>query len=746
MTDSDIDKIHAPATDVVLSRREEDRLGRHLIVERLYRELTEAPDDWPVRVALHGAWGEGKTSIARLTSERAKAAKHLVVELNLSRIETIAELWLAFAQAIDEAIKVQGLHINTSRTIFYRLDAARYSRKLGWMGSAARTVGQVAGKSTGQAWIAPAIETAIAAGGGLMGSLLKVDQQFVDNIREAIGKEHRVIVILDDLDRADPKIIPEILLRLRDLLEIAGFSFLVPFDREIVARSLEQTNKSWQDADLFLEKIFDYRLAVPEPRIEARLRWILSEIKAYCGFAPDLSECAAAFVEVIPGSPRKLRSLIRHLWLYRVFAGTHVADEIDWWIVFWVEAFRQIHEGALRRLMAEDFWPLLMSKPFSTLSVSTREDKDRELDVFAEKLVGKAAVCSDSSAASIRSMLGKLAEYSEKVPRYKLIYSLRLHNLSPSVTDRDVFQFVKSTNDDQEAIISWIDQLAKQNAVGRNDIVDGIIYRLIRRYGSELDAVRLVTGHHEAEIRLRSSEDLLKSFSRAFELLDECEELVKHVDELLNTVRQWQSWVIPFYQQERRNAERAQVLRIVQQALGSCAMPLARLLVRRWENVEDARRRLELGDFQWVKLNEDLVDLIIPAVGEALLRCSTPEEAEAMFNGDYGSGVFGRLVRAESGPFRSGSVQGKALADILSQAGKDRQVSIYAMMILLAFKKCVEEGLKLGTGHEDMLEEIWKAAIAIDVTPRYRSILESVASTLMKVHPGMSFKLSGSTV
>jgi predicted KAP-like P-loop ATPase len=76
-------------------------------------------------------------------------------------------------------------------------------------------------------------------------------------------KNSRLVVLVDDLDRCDPKLLPQLLLSLRELLDLPGFTFLLAFDDEIVGKALIDNNPAWLDGSDFLEKILDFRFHLP---------------------------------------------------------------------------------------------------------------------------------------------------------------------------------------------------------------------------------------------------------------------------------------------------------------------------------------------------------------------------------------------------------------------------------------------------------------------------------------------------
>ena len=52
-----------------------------------------------------------------------------------------------------------------------------------------------------------------------------------------------MIAFIDDLDRATPELLPKLLLALREILDLPGFTFVLAFDNEIVADGLVTANK-----------------------------------------------------------------------------------------------------------------------------------------------------------------------------------------------------------------------------------------------------------------------------------------------------------------------------------------------------------------------------------------------------------------------------------------------------------------------------------------------------------------------
>jgi predicted KAP-like P-loop ATPase len=80
----------------------------------------------------------------------------------------------------------------------------------------------------------------------------------------------RVIIFVDDLDRVDPCLVPQLLLALRELLDLPGFVFVLAFDDKIVSKALTAYHKAWDTGQAFLEKIIDFRFPVPRTTFTSR--------------------------------------------------------------------------------------------------------------------------------------------------------------------------------------------------------------------------------------------------------------------------------------------------------------------------------------------------------------------------------------------------------------------------------------------------------------------------------------------
>ena len=300
--------------DSPVSKREEDQLDRWRFASEILDIVRDAPRDWSVRLGVYGKWGEGKTSVLRFLEGMATSEGHIVLWFNPWAARDRNELWIEFASRLmdrmDEAkIAVEGVFKPKWKALWHKLT---------------EPFGE------GRERAADFHDYARALVGGslsALGNLLRIDGATLANIHAALG-EKRVIVLIDDLDRTDPRLIPHLLLTLREMLDIPGFAFVLAFDADMVAKALREYHSAWATGFEFLEKIVDFPMYLPEPSAQQRKRLLLRELERGCEFIdqPMLDEVD----DLLPYNPRKLKLLLRNLSVLKGQVERHDMDELDW--------------------------------------------------------------------------------------------------------------------------------------------------------------------------------------------------------------------------------------------------------------------------------------------------------------------------------------------------------------------------------------------------------------------------------
>jgi len=177
----------------------------------------------------------------------------------------------------------------------------------------------------------PGVIKLAGKGISLVAGMAKFSESDVKEISELLG-DKRAIVLIDDLDRANPKIVPELLLATREVLDMCGFSYIMAFDPEVVVASLGDYHNKWGDNGKFLEKIIDFPRWIPIPATERIIDLTKHELRDACpGFDLDALDRISNW---IPSNPRKARAFVRCLWTMREQVGRFQHDEFQWELIY----------------------------------------------------------------------------------------------------------------------------------------------------------------------------------------------------------------------------------------------------------------------------------------------------------------------------------------------------------------------------------------------------------------------------
>lgn len=295
------------------SSREQDHLERWRIAREILRIIEGTPSDWSVRIAVFGEWGEGKSTVLQFAESLLKERGHLALQFNPWAAQTWDDLWAEFSSQLFDALGNAGIEIDEG------------AQKAG------RAVLKFIEKHEGAAELLASLHDSGKAlknlSYGALRGWLRPDGEQLKKIRQKLG-EKRLVVFIDDLDRADPKLVPQLLLSLRELLDRSGFAFVLAFDDKIVAGALKAYHPAWGEGGSFLEKILDFRFHLPAVTPDQRRDLLLEALNDYCPFIPR--DSARDIEDLIPSNPRRLKTLVRNISALKGEIERHDADELNW--------------------------------------------------------------------------------------------------------------------------------------------------------------------------------------------------------------------------------------------------------------------------------------------------------------------------------------------------------------------------------------------------------------------------------
>lgn len=309
--------------DAPIQTADDDLLDGLGVARAIHRFLSTTPPSWSTRIGLFGRWGSGKTSILNLLRSLEEAEGSLVVSFSAwsasGETGVIAQFYATLAARLSE------VQIELPKTQRAKQIAAK-ARKFLWLGSLGRTAAEEFSP------LPPAVVKAGAAAldklGAVASSWVKISRADLEAIAKLL-QGRRVVVFVDDLDRADPKLVPKTLLAMRELLDWPGFAFVLAFDKRAVASALAAYSTAFgDDADGFLEKVIDVPFEVPEPSEGHRERLARAAFLACCDLMPDGS--VAAIAPHLPSQPRRVKMVARMMGALRPALARHSTLDVDW--------------------------------------------------------------------------------------------------------------------------------------------------------------------------------------------------------------------------------------------------------------------------------------------------------------------------------------------------------------------------------------------------------------------------------
>lgn len=419
--------------DAAISTSNEDYLDRWPIAHSMYKAIKTAHRGYSTRIGLYGEWGAGKTSLLNLLRDIAVRQGDVVIHVSAWRAAEADSFMTTLSREMNAEIKRR----NKKTSLGFKLKRLIHKCSLGYIDIAEAT-GQAAGKLDGD--LSQMITASAAFTGAIAKSVeqrLSLSSETVEQLRELL-KEHQVIVFIDDLDRADPRILPKTLMNLREYLDWPGFAFVLAFDKDIITRSLDDYSVAFSSArQPFLDKIIDvaYDLKVPPKHLSVRMAEQILE--QYCEFIPLNARNAAA--QFFPNNPRKIKSVARELSGLRQSAVRHGESELRWEAIIIQTLLRRESEA-----LVEVVERTLIGKGKPSLGIAFDREKKNEAATLLINAMRASGYEPDSlEFERLHKLIVKLQGLRVFQDPEQITYEMQLATHAPCFTQQEVGQLIE---------------------------------------------------------------------------------------------------------------------------------------------------------------------------------------------------------------------------------------------------------------------------------------------------------------
>ena len=173
--------------------------------------------------------------------------------------------------------------------------------------------------------------------------LKKIKQQ-MEQIRKSGGKDFRVVIFIDDLDRCSPDKALEILESIKLFLGMEGFIFVVGLSyktvTELITKAYTATGVKGED---YIKKIIQIPIKIPTWSQENIVDLIENKIKKnlHEEYTDFLSQNSDMIARVVDYNPRQLKRFVNNVIIaFETFAGKANSQEIKFNEIFLVKILK----------------------------------------------------------------------------------------------------------------------------------------------------------------------------------------------------------------------------------------------------------------------------------------------------------------------------------------------------------------------------------------------------------------------
>jgi predicted transport protein len=281
-------------------------------------------------IGLYGAWGTGKSSILASLEKKLKAAPEelYVVHFDAWRYEKYDNIIFPLLYSVKKAITKTAAE--KGKAIGAALGGLLRNLEVSFMGVGLRLERDEV--SDTEAYTMPFSQ--------------------LQALSDGIGRDKRIVVLVDDLDRCSPSSVVNLLEAIHVLTDVEGFVFVLALDYNFLTMAINDRYEN-VDADQFIEKIIQVPFRIPalDGSADTLLEAVVPEwqsIKEVWFDQLDEDLVARMIDSALRSNPRQVKRLINSLLMTKHIAwGSETADDLLVKLIAlqlrWPQRFAELH-------------------------------------------------------------------------------------------------------------------------------------------------------------------------------------------------------------------------------------------------------------------------------------------------------------------------------------------------------------------------------------------------------------------
>ncbi|MCB0728550.1 MAG: tetratricopeptide repeat protein [Ignavibacteriae bacterium] len=289
----------------------------------------------PITIGVFGEWGSGKTSLMRLTENDLKIKNTKTVWFNAWKFDKAQDLRIALIHSILKEIE-------NDKTATKKLKdkAVGLLKRVNWLGLGRTAVTVGASLATPYLAILPLLSQVFSDSKKGSENLSKIlpdellkdqsegktleligefEEEFKKLAMEYTGKDSRLVVFIDDLDRCLPEKALDILESIKLFLNVPQTVFVIGTDVKVIENGLKQKydEKSDELAKNYLDKIIQVPFRIPPLSKKDIIDHFIPSLQ----IADEIKEYAFIIADA-GNNPRTVKRLLNNIELQKILSKT----------------------------------------------------------------------------------------------------------------------------------------------------------------------------------------------------------------------------------------------------------------------------------------------------------------------------------------------------------------------------------------------------------------------------------------